>query len=105
MDGNLAMTAEMRKRAVRLRLGCILVLAALLVLCIPMPVLHALPASCSQVLVVQPGQTLATIAAAAFGRQDAVANIIAATNAQAAVDSTYTVITDPNAVEAGWKIC
>jgi len=70
-----------------------------------MPVLHALPASCSQVLVVQPGQTLATIAAAAFGRQDAVANIIAATNTQAAVDSTYTVITDPNAVEAGWKIC
>ena len=60
---------------------------------------------CAQDVVVQRGQSLATVAARIFGTQDAVAEIIAATNALAAVDSSYTRIDDPDAVEAGWKLC
>lgn len=61
--------------------------------------------SCAQTLVMARGQTLATIAARTFGTQDGVAAIIAATNTLAALDASYTPIADPNAVEAGWKIC
>jgi dipeptidyl aminopeptidase/acylaminoacyl peptidase len=61
--------------------------------------------ACAEEMVMQRGQTLATIAARTFGTQDGVADIIAATNAQAAVDARYTTIDDPDAVEAGWKIC
>jgi uncharacterized protein len=60
---------------------------------------------CADTVVLQRGQTLATIAARNFGTQDAVADLIAATNALAAVDASYTHIRDANAVEAGWKIC
>jgi dienelactone hydrolase len=67
--------------------------------------IHAQAAACVQEIVVQRGQTLTAIATRLFGTQDGVADIIAATNAQAAVDASYTTINDPNAVEAGWKIC
>jgi hypothetical protein len=67
--------------------------------------IHAQAAACVQEIVVQRGQTLTAIATRLLGTQDGVADIIAATNAQAAVDASYTTINDPNAVEAGWKIC
>lgn len=66
---------------------------------------QAQSAPCVQEVVVQPGESVAVIAARIFGTQDAVAGIIAATNAQAAVDDSYTTIGDPNSVEAGWKLC
>jgi dienelactone hydrolase len=89
----------------RLKLSLLL---ALISLCAAMTAPRASQAQsvvCAEELVLQRGQTLATIAARVFGTQDGVADIIAATNAQAAVDSAYTTISDPNAVEAGWKIC
>lgn len=94
-----------QEKPLRLTRCAILVLVSLLAMNLaPLPT-QAQTSSCSQEIVVQVGESLAMIAARIFGTQDAVAGIIAATNEQAAVDSSYTTIDDPNTVEAGWKLC
>jgi dienelactone hydrolase len=82
----------------------VVTISLIMALLLPLPV-YAQNAPCSQVMVMQQGQSVAAIAASIFGTQDAVADIIAATNAQARVDDSYTMITDPNLVEVGWKLC
>ena len=86
-------------------LAVICVVAMLLSATIAPRVAGAQTTVCAQDIVVQRGQSLASIAARIFGTQDAVADIMAATNALAAVDASYTRIDDPDAVEAGWKLC
>jgi uncharacterized protein len=61
--------------------------------------------SCLQEIVVQNGESLATIAARMLGTQPNYQEIIDATNAQAEVDSSYTRIDDPDQIIAGWKLC
>jgi dienelactone hydrolase len=61
--------------------------------------------TCAKEIVVQPGDTLATLADQYLGNASAYGEILAATNAQAAVDSSFARITNPNVIGAGWKLC
>ena len=61
--------------------------------------------ACAQDVTVQSGDTLSIIASRTLNNQAAYQRIIDATNARAAVDSSYARITDPNAIAVGWKLC
>lgn len=61
--------------------------------------------ACAQDVVVQPGDTLSTIAGRTLGNSAAYARIVDATNAQAAVDPSYARIANPNVLALGWKLC
>jgi LysM repeat protein len=63
------------------------------------------PVACGATVTVQPGDTLSLIAARQSGSQTSYQAIVAATNAQAAVDNTFTAIADPNVLSVGWKLC
>ncbi|MCE7986144.1 MAG: alpha/beta fold hydrolase [Caldilinea sp. CFX5] len=60
---------------------------------------------CATTVIVQPGDTLSLIAGRQLGSQVTYQAIVAATNAKAAVDSSYTAITNPNTLAVGWKLC
>jgi uncharacterized protein len=99
------MLSKHQKQEVRMRLFMLLALVGIMALTLAPRTMQAQTVPCAQEIVMREGLTLASIAALNFGTQDGVAELIAATNAQAAVDSSYTVIRDPNQVEIGWKIC
>ena len=61
--------------------------------------------TCAATVVVQPGDTLSLIAGRQLGSQVTYSAIVAATNAQAAVDSSFTAIANPNTLSVGWKLC
>jgi len=61
--------------------------------------------SCAADVVVQPGDSLAAIAARQSGNQLSYQAIIDATNAKAATDRSYTPITNPSQISVGWKLC
>jgi predicted esterase len=61
--------------------------------------------ACARSIFVQEGETLTVIAAREFGNQQAYAQIVAATNAAATLDSTFARIENPNAIVAGSKLC
>lgn len=60
---------------------------------------------CGATVTVQAGDTLSLIAARQSGSPVSYQAIVAATNAKAAVDSTFTAITNPNVLSVGWKLC
>jgi dienelactone hydrolase len=60
---------------------------------------------CGSTVTVQPGDTLSLIAARHSGSQVNYQTIVAATNARAAIDNTFTAIADPNVLNVGWKLC
>ncbi|MCL4861745.1 MAG: alpha/beta fold hydrolase [Caldilineaceae bacterium] len=60
---------------------------------------------CAAAVTVQPGDTLSLIAARHRGSQLAYQAIVAATNAKAEVDNTFTAIANPNVLSVGWKLC
>ncbi|MCC6455714.1 MAG: alpha/beta fold hydrolase [Caldilineaceae bacterium] len=62
-------------------------------------------AACAQSTVVQAGETLSIIAGRTLGNQQAYAQIVAATNAAAAIDATYARIDNPDVIAVGWKLC
>ena len=62
-------------------------------------------ATCAADAIVQAGDTLSGIAARYYGSLSAYQQIITATNARAAVDSSYTTIGNANIVSVGWKLC
>jgi dienelactone hydrolase len=62
-------------------------------------------AECGATVTVQPGDTLSQIAARQSGNQLNYQSIVAATNARAAVDSTFATIDNPNVLVVGWKLC
>lgn len=82
-----------------------LVFVALMIgLIMPVPAL-AQGASCSQIVTVQPGDTLSTIAGRALGNAAAYDRILAATNAAAAIDNTFAAIENANRLNIGWRLC
>ena len=66
---------------------------------------QAQAATCAETVTVQSGDTLSTIAATVLGSPQAYPAIVAATNAAAALDPTYTVIANPNVIAVGWRLC
>ncbi len=60
---------------------------------------------CLQEVIVRSGDTLSTIAAATLGNPQAYQRIVEATNAQAAVDPSFTRIANVNVLAVGWKLC
>ena len=61
--------------------------------------------TCASDVIVQSGDTLSTIAGRVYGDIAVFQSIVAATNAKAATDSTYTAIANPNVISVGWKLC
>ncbi|NNE58239.1 MAG: LysM peptidoglycan-binding domain-containing protein [Hellea sp.] len=60
---------------------------------------------CQASVTVQPGDTLGTIAKRELGSSAAYTNIVAATNRNAATDSSFATISNPNVIEPGQKLC
>ncbi|MBX3015774.1 MAG: alpha/beta fold hydrolase [Caldilineaceae bacterium] len=87
----------------RLLVSGVLVVVAGLALC--QAVRAQARTTCASTVIVQPGDTLSLIAGRQFGNQLTYQAIVAATNAQAAVDSSYATITNPNTLKVGWKLC
>lgn len=83
----------------------ILLITALLVSLWPLAPVAAQTASCAQTVIVQAGDTLSTIAGRTLGDASAYARIVAATNAAAAIDATFTVIESADRLSIGWKLC
>ena len=63
------------------------------------------PPACARAIFVQTGDTLSTLAGRHLGSTLAHGRLLSATNAAAALDSTYATIQDPNNISAGWKLC
>lgn len=78
---------------------------ALLVSLAPLPAQAQSGVTCSATVIVKAGDALTTVAGRYYGDSLAYAAIIAATNAKAAVDQTYTRIDNPNVIGLGWKLC
>lgn len=62
-------------------------------------------ASCAQTTTVRAGETLSSIAARTLGSAQAYPQIVAATNAAAAVDPAFARIDNPSVIAVGWKLC
>lgn len=62
-------------------------------------------ATCGETIFAQAGETLSTIATRTLGNSQAYAQIVTATNAAAAIDSSYARIDNPNVIAVGWKLC
>jgi dienelactone hydrolase len=63
------------------------------------------PALCAAQVTVQPGDTLSILATRYFGQPGSYSAIVAATNAAAAVDTTFTPIANPDVLAVGWQLC
>lgn len=61
--------------------------------------------ACTAEVVVQSGDTLASLANRYYGESSAYAAIVGATNARAALDNSFARIEDPNLIRQGWKLC
>jgi fermentation-respiration switch protein FrsA (DUF1100 family) len=61
--------------------------------------------TCGETVFVQAGETLSIIAGRTLGSQQAYPQIVTATNAAAAIDTTYARIDNPNIIAVGWKLC
>ncbi|MFN8495458.1 MAG: alpha/beta fold hydrolase [Caldilineaceae bacterium] len=81
---------------------CVLGLLALL---IPLPVQAQDNVTCVTNVIVQAGDSLTLLAGRYYGDISAYSAIVAATNAKAAVDKSYTAIANPNVISQGWKLC
>ncbi len=79
-------------------------LFTLAMMLLPAPV-HAQSVSCAQTVTVQPGDTLSSIAGRTLGNAGAFERIVTATNAAAAVDSSFATIVNANRLSIGWKLC
>ncbi|MCB0130153.1 MAG: alpha/beta fold hydrolase [Caldilineaceae bacterium] len=88
------------------RLFCSVLVAvfALVLVSTPRPVAAQSPVCAADVLV-QSGDTLSAIAARELGNLNAYPQIVAATNAAAAVDSRYAAIDNPARINVGWRLC
>jgi dienelactone hydrolase len=62
-------------------------------------------AACATDMIVQPGDTLSSLAGRHLGNLSAYNLIVEATNARAATDASYARITNPNAIAVGMKLC
>ncbi len=80
-------------------------LIMLIFILLPASTLAQAPIACESTLVVQAEDSLSNIAEKTYGDVLAYEAIAEATNAQAAVDSSFTYIDDVNVIEPGWKLC
>ncbi|MCB9138941.1 MAG: alpha/beta fold hydrolase [Caldilineaceae bacterium] len=80
-------------------------LPVLLCLAALLPARTASAQVCRQDVLVESGETLSTIAARELGNMAAYPQIVAATNAAAAADDRYVVITDPGRISVGQRLC
>jgi dienelactone hydrolase len=92
----------MKVKITILLLLCALVLSATL---LPGATLAQTGNPCAADVVVQPGDTLSTIAGRHLGNLAGYNAIVTATNARAAVDATYATIADANQISIGMKLC
>jgi dienelactone hydrolase len=69
----------------------------------PSPIEQAAP--CASVVTVRAGESLAAIAARLLGNQNGWTLIVAATNARASSDTTFTRIANPDRVTPGTRLC
>jgi len=60
---------------------------------------------CESDVIVQPNDSLWNIAQNAYGNGSAYWDIVNATNAKAAMDSSYATINNANVIQPGWKLC
>ena len=61
--------------------------------------------TCAAEVIVQPGDALSSLATRYYGNLTAYTSIVDATNAKAAVDTSFTAIEDANVIGQGWKLC
>jgi uncharacterized protein len=87
------------------RMAGLLAALALVIGVAPGPALAQRAVACTAEIVVQPGDTLASLANRYYGESSAYAAIVTATNARAAVDSSFVRIDNPNLIRQGWKLC
>ena len=71
----------------------------------PMPSLAQEPSPCESDYLVQPSDSLLKIAERHYEDRTAYSAIVKATNARAAIDSTYATIDNPSVIRPGWKLC
>jgi len=64
-----------------------------------------LPVSCAETYVVQANDWLSIIADKFLGNIETYPAIVAATNQQHDVDPSFALITNPDVIEVGWKLC
>lgn len=83
----------------------IFILALLTISLLPASALAQSPVECESTVVVQADDWLSNIAEKVYGDVLAYQAIAEATNAQAAVDDSFTFIDDVNVIEPGWKLC
>lgn len=90
----------------KLPLSNVLIGLLLLLLVVPAAGLRAQNAApCAADVLVQAGDTLSGLAARYYGNLAAYQQILTATNARAAVDSSYTTIANANTLTVGWRLC
>ena len=65
----------------------------------------AQPLACTEIYTVQANDWLSKVADKFLGSTDFYPAIIAATNEQHQADPSFPQISDPNTIEAGWKLC
>lgn len=96
-----------RRNKTRLSFGIIMILLILGALVVP-GVLAAPPneaPACTEEYIVQANDWLSKIADKYYGNVLAYPAIVSATTQQFAADPSFANITNPNAIEIGWKIC
>lgn len=60
---------------------------------------------CESTVVVQPGETLSSIAKREYGSVLDYKKIVEATNTQSTLDNSFATIANPNQIKPGWKLC
>lgn len=78
---------------------------AILALVLPGAAVAQEPVACAHTYVVQPGDWLAKIAARTYDNPWAYPIIVFATNSAVPYGDGFQVISDPNLIEPGWKLC
>src|SRR5688572_16631209 len=86
----------------RKRLSHLVLLSALAITLLP-GMAWAQAATCGETVFVQAGETLSIIAGRTLGSQQAYTQIVAATNAAAAIDASYARINNADVIVVGWK--
>ena len=101
MISNLSTETSMNYR-IALRSCVALFLAATIFLPTNVP---AQSSTCAEAVTVRAGDTLSALAREHLGSYAAYTEIVKATEQQAANDSSFATIDDPNILEIGWKLC
>ncbi|MEZ4863605.1 MAG: alpha/beta fold hydrolase [Caldilineaceae bacterium] len=89
----------------KIAIGCVAFCCVLLGKLLTPPLYAQDNVTCAADVIVQPGDTLSAIAARQTGTQLTYQAIVVATNAKAATDRSYAIISNPGVISVGWKLC